>query len=46
VILAHVAGMPVEELLVPALLGAGALIARLRLPWRRSERPTRDGSLR
>jgi len=32
VIVAHIAGMPVEELLVPTLLAAGALIARLRVP--------------
>jgi hypothetical protein len=32
VIVAHIAGIPVEELLMPALVAAGALIARFHRP--------------
>jgi hypothetical protein len=36
-IIAHVAGVPVEELLVPALVAAGALMAGWRRPRRHRE---------
>jgi hypothetical protein len=43
-IIAHVAGIPVEELLMPALVAAGALMATWRRPRRHREQPTDNRS--
>jgi hypothetical protein len=46
VILAHVAGVPVEELLIPSAAGSGTalLIARTWLAARRARRQARYGA--